>query len=412
MFPRKLQLREARHQSHTLRLEDGTVISEPPGVEGYITRVERRGKSSRAELYITTHDGESSKCCSNTCIDLGLMPSLGHIIISKPNSAQPPIKPGPEGSTPLDLFHDVYDEFHESELARLTSIIESSDGIIDFRSIESIKMFEPSAHSQASDATAAQDGQATSSPATDAPPAEAAAALPTHENKRQRRILVALERDGEITLEARSRSIAQEWVQRLSGLAEYWKRRQRVDARIRMDVVKMHSPHKAMTSELSNDSDALLSDVWNWCVVQGCRTVTLSGRLFMKKGGMEKFRAKYLVLAGGGLVTFKIKSKLAYSARKRHYTLFGAYVSAPHHNSSLESGHRAKRRADPCLGLFWHVGPGRAPRSQPRDDQRWTSSRVPRRSADFRRGGGYDICRSVGVPPNHHLDQGYGSVED
>lgn len=41
---------------------------------------------------------------------------------------------------------------------------------------------------------------------------------------------------------------------------------------------------------LSGGSDALLSDMWDWCVLQGCRPVCLSGRLFLRKGKWSKFR--------------------------------------------------------------------------------------------------------------------------
>ena len=43
-------------------------------------------------------------------------------------------------------------------------------------------------------------------------------------------------------------------------------------------------------SSLGNLSDDMLSDTWNWCVLEGCRTVTMGGKLYMKKGRLEKFR--------------------------------------------------------------------------------------------------------------------------
>jgi hypothetical protein len=36
--------------------------------------------------------------------------------------------------------------------------------------------------------------------------------------------------------------------------------------------------------------DRVLSDIWDWCVVRGCRSVCTSGRLYMKKGKWDRFR--------------------------------------------------------------------------------------------------------------------------
>lgn len=55
--PRTLQLRAASHRTKAYRLEDGTVMDEPPGVEGYLTR-HTGGSSPKEQVYASTHDGE------------------------------------------------------------------------------------------------------------------------------------------------------------------------------------------------------------------------------------------------------------------------------------------------------------------------------------------------------------------
>jgi hypothetical protein len=58
-----------------------------------------------------------------------------------------------------------------------------------------------------------------------------------------------------------------------------------------MDAKAMHATDDPFAgTELSNDSDNLLADVWDWCVIDGCRPICLSGKLFMKKGRGAKFR--------------------------------------------------------------------------------------------------------------------------
>jgi len=45
----------------------------------------------------------------------------------------------------------------------------------------------------------------------------------------------------------------------------------------------------------------------------------------MKKSPYEKYRLRYVVMTGGSLVTFKIKSKQGFNQRKKVYSLFGSY---------------------------------------------------------------------------------------
>jgi hypothetical protein len=55
--PEVLQLRPASHRVKALKLQDGTVLDEPPGVEGYLTR-HTGGSTPKEEIYASTHDGE------------------------------------------------------------------------------------------------------------------------------------------------------------------------------------------------------------------------------------------------------------------------------------------------------------------------------------------------------------------
>lgn len=58
-----------------------------------------------------------------------------------------------------------------------------------------------------------------------------------------------------------------------------------------MDAMALHGHEDPFAgTQLSNSSDGVLSDVWDWCTMKGCRGITLSGRLFMKKKTTHKFR--------------------------------------------------------------------------------------------------------------------------
>lgn len=55
--PSDLQIRQANHRSRSLRLEDGTVLKDPPCVEGYLIR-HTGGATAKEQIYLSIHDGE------------------------------------------------------------------------------------------------------------------------------------------------------------------------------------------------------------------------------------------------------------------------------------------------------------------------------------------------------------------
>lgn len=54
---RTLQIRQANHRPRSMRLENGTVLEEPPGVEGYLIR-HTGGATPKEQIYIAIYDGE------------------------------------------------------------------------------------------------------------------------------------------------------------------------------------------------------------------------------------------------------------------------------------------------------------------------------------------------------------------
>lgn len=53
----------------------------------------------------------------------------------------------------------------------------------------------------------------------------------------------------------------------------------------------MHAQNDVFAgSELNNESDEVLADVWDWCVIEGCRPITIAGKLFFKRGKWDRFR--------------------------------------------------------------------------------------------------------------------------
>lgn len=114
--------------------------------------------------------------------------------------AKPPLPPQKESSTPKDLFPEVYREFTDGEKKRMARFIEKSAGCIDLRSIDGFRLcsdIENDNHIMSDD-------------------------------KRARSFEVMIKK-GPIRMEAQSSEVAREWVERLTALMDYWKRRHRVE---------------------------------------------------------------------------------------------------------------------------------------------------------------------------------------
>lgn len=56
--PSVLQIRQANHRPRSLRLEDGSVLEDPPGVEGYLVR-HTGGATAKEQVYLSVYDGQS-----------------------------------------------------------------------------------------------------------------------------------------------------------------------------------------------------------------------------------------------------------------------------------------------------------------------------------------------------------------
>ncbi|KAL1412835.1 hypothetical protein Q8F55_000584 [Vanrija albida] len=308
-----LQVRDASHHAVRVKLEDGTQIDEPPGVEGYLIR-HASDVARKEAVYVSTNDGV--------------------VFVASPKHAKPPLHPKKEGSTPADIFPEVLKTFLAVEHRRVAQFIEGCAGAIDLRDIESIEMLEP----------AAQDAPPLSpvSPVSPVSPMSPTTGLSLRRTrtehvkrtvvkkagkKKEREFKVTLVSGAHIRFEAHTPSDAEEWVERLSALVDYWKHRHRVDARQRMDAVQRFGGNKlSFRNDLDFDAQQELDDVWNWCVIEGCRAITNSGRIFIKQSAYKKFKSFFVCLTSGCLVLFRMHGSAGLRPRQMVYPLFGAYV--------------------------------------------------------------------------------------
>lgn len=184
--PAELQARKARHQPIWARLEDGTVVQEPEGIEGFLTRL-KTATAPKDTVYISTHDG--------------------NVFTSHVNHAYPPLQPGREGSLPRDVFPEMHEAHLDNERERTRSFLRHAAGCVDLRDIEAVELL-------------------TNPQPRDGDQRDAAASA---KQRDERRFEVRLTDNQSVRFEAHSPQVAKEWVERLTKLAEYWKRRHRIE---------------------------------------------------------------------------------------------------------------------------------------------------------------------------------------
>jgi hypothetical protein len=177
----ELQARRARHQPIWAKLEDGTVVQEPPGIEGYLIR-HKTAAAPQDNVYIATHDG--------------------NVFTANTSNAHPPLQPSTAQSSPRDLFPELHEAHLDSERHRMALFIQNSTGCVDLRDLEVISLVSDLKDGEGTAASAGKAGQ-------------------TFE--------IQLTTGEKAQFEAQSPEIAKEWVERLKELAAYWKRRHRVE---------------------------------------------------------------------------------------------------------------------------------------------------------------------------------------
>jgi hypothetical protein len=119
-----------------------------------------------------------------------------------------------------------------------------------------------------------------------------------------------------IRLQAYSKQTRDEWIQRLKKLVKYWKLRVAAE----MDTYK--SVRKANLQQLNVDEEmeAIIGqfakkwevsrseaspELYNMCGISSCRSITISGSLFLKKRRRATFRRCQVILSGGKLLIFQ-----------------------------------------------------------------------------------------------------------
>lgn len=389
--PPALEFRLARHSPQTVVDERGQTVIEPPGIEGYVTRI-HGASNNRDRVYLTVHDGHlfvvnatkagvpdppfdtgSADVMTSLVASLAMESASG--VAGAPYSVDPQgkaTKPGvisalirrmrltrAQHAVTLAAHTSDRDEattpdaiearFEAQELERIHDLIASARGYLRLRDLREIRPASADVASHDRDISLGSGGHKRG--VSEQSGGTALSASSGKGDALARSFELVTHRGAVIRLETASEPIALEWVRRLTELREYWQRRatrdaceqmsaQPVDARRAAARMHAHGQRGELGAsdpdQLGGASTELLSRVYSRCVVDGCRGLLKSGRLYERHGvGRGRFRERFLTLVRPAtLLSYEIVDRTisgaakptAFHRRKRIDSLRDAYV--------------------------------------------------------------------------------------
>ncbi|KAI0056564.1 hypothetical protein BV25DRAFT_1813850 [Artomyces pyxidatus] len=330
-----LEIRVGEHLPTHLHLKDGRHLSEPPAIEGYVERIKPTSQTRQA-LYLTVHNG--------------LLFTL------PPSRAHPPHPPGTV-PPPIPADEDYYATLRLEEVRRGAAQVAEARGVTDLRTVVAVRRaFQTvpvmNENVQAPERPEWDDDELLSaaverdaSDETDIGGEEGLAGVDRPHGRMRRCFELVMKTGRVIRFETYSAKVAIEWIERLRELIRYWKMRHFIDTRQEMDIVHFATgrtritPHRVWNDEerlrppepTADPSEVLpyLSSLYNWCVFDGCRPITKTGRIYVRKGLRGQYKLVQLFLVAGHLVQYHIKSGSIHHRRKgKTINLVDAYTAS------------------------------------------------------------------------------------
>ncbi|KAH9080423.1 hypothetical protein EDB83DRAFT_2339328 [Lactarius deliciosus] len=328
-----LEVRLAEHMASQLHIKDGHHLSEPPSVEGYVSRI-KPGSGTREEVYLTVHNG----------LLFTLTPASAHA-------------PNPPGVVPVphDSDRNARDALRQEEVRRGAAQVLAARGVMDLRTVIAVRrafrpVLHPNEHVHASTQPEIEDNghfeeQVVREESDTRDVGGDAGLTGDVTTMRTRRCFELLMKSGHvIRFETWSAKVAIEWIERLRALIRYWTLRHFVDTRQEMDVVHYATGRPRITPQRlrheecdkghppepqSNPAIVLpyLSSIYHRCVYEGCRPIIKAGRVFVRQGLHGRYKLVQMFLVASQLVQFQIKPKSTnFRRRGKPVPLLDAYV--------------------------------------------------------------------------------------
>jgi hypothetical protein len=330
-----LELRPKQHYPTTTYGRKGKLHDEPAPIEGFLIRLtsqkgvhKRMGKAFFKRLYFSTHNQ--------------------FLIFNRPAKATPPHPPrlATIGGSQVPSAHEIvektplmfevepyklqngeiswlssgnqtalrsHDREAVEEARRNISNVSDADGYINMSNIRKVRLINWGAtaadealeagsssdvdfHQDVSD-TRREDGS-------------------TKEIDDDRIFEILLDNELVVRLQAYSKQTRDEWIRRLKKLVKYWKLRMAAEMdtfksirKANLDQLNIDEEMEAMIGQFAKKWEVGRSEaspeLYNMCGISNCRSITLSGSLFLKKRRRATFRKVQVILTAGKLLVFQ-----------------------------------------------------------------------------------------------------------
>lgn len=305
----------AEHFPTCLYLKDGTLLVQPPEIEGYVNRI-RANTQTKQSLYLASHNG--------------------YLFTLLPQQAQPPSPPG--SALLLDNLEEYKQRTRKVELERGIYQVMHAHAAFDLRSVVAVRrafQITPQHRHDQMDgenilSVWARVSEISRSDDEDEGEEEGLNAAADKPHLRMKRSFELLLSNGHVVrfevsdcrpgavfsnwthvdllVQVHSRRVAIEWADRLHALVEYWKHRSRVSAEEEIDLGQATHPRVTPKMRVHDEDEApsenphlsahypALDRLFNWCIIDGCQPITKAGRVYLRKGlrGQFKYDSSYI----------------------------------------------------------------------------------------------------------------------
>ncbi|KAI0699107.1 Pleckstrin homology domain-containing protein [Cytidiella melzeri] len=328
--PAHLELRLQEHRLTRVVIKDGTRLDEPSGIEGYLDRIRPNSQMKHA-VYLSTHDG--------------------YIFFLPVSHANPPPPPGPpDEDMQAEDLRKVEALRGGRQILNAGRMSDLRDVLAVRRAIQSIPRHSEEVNLKDTPEWEDAEGfwenvESFEQDHRDSGGDEGLAKVSKSADKAQLRVRRSFELlfiSGRVVrFEAHSCHNALEWISKLRPLVSYWRKRHQLEAKTEMDIVYASTGRPRITPRTQLDKDVEcppdappdpdnsspeLSSYYNWCLLEGCRAISKSGKLYGHKDLRAQYQHMQLVLVTGHLVEYHISHSSVSLHRRRVIHLLDAYV--------------------------------------------------------------------------------------
>lgn len=343
-----LELRPKQHYPTTAHGKKGKQHDEPPPIEGFLIRLtsqkgvqQRFGKAFFKRLYFSTHDQ--------------------FLIFNRPAKATPPHPPrlttiggnnipsAHEIAEKTPLMFDVepfkvrggdiswlasgnqqsirsHDREAVEEARRNVANITDSDGFINLCYVKKVRKMKWGASEADDTLDVGSDSDVDFHEDVDDTRAEDGTTKGIDD---ERVFEILLDNDLVIRLQAYSKQTRDEWINRLRKLVKYWKLRIKAE----MDTFKAVRHTNLTQLNVDEEMEAVIGqfakkwevsrseaspELYNMCGISSCRSINMSGSLYLKTRRRSTFHRSQVILSGGQLLIYQATARKRTGQQIRH----------------------------------------------------------------------------------------------